>query len=97
MLAKDLARNKCPTHVNNGDGVGDSTSEITPGPNRIGVRESEVTPSRQTCSFVTHERGRGGETGDRRQETSHPTCSLCVFRAVDGGPRSSVSSSMKWA
>lgn len=93
MLAKDLARNKCPTHVNNGDGVGDSTSEITPGPNRIGVRESEVTPSRQTCSFVTHER----EDVAGRRETSHPTCSLCLFRAVDGGPRSSVSSSMKWA
>lgn len=73
MLAKDLARNKCLAHVNNGDGVADSTGEITPDPNSIWVREREVTPSCQTCSLVAQER----EDVAWRQEISHPTCSLC--------------------
>lgn len=37
-LVPNLARSKCPTHVSNGDDVGDGDGEITPDPNKIGVR-----------------------------------------------------------
>lgn len=82
-------------HVSNGGGVGDANSEITPDPNPNGirVRERKVTPFCQSCSFGTQER----EDVAWRQETSHPTYSLCGFCAAAGGPWTSVSPSTKWA